>query len=456
MKITAVNKKKESVKTKLLVLPIIEEKERVDIIKKDDFSAERVVELSLKDTRLKTLRNFAARAARLARQFELDEFGVLFPEVEKIRDSVQAVTEGLLLASYQFDKFKSEKEGTILKEASIIFEKSDECIEQGIAEGIIVSEGVFAARDFVNDPANHITPKNFAERIKEMSEKNEMAVKIYDKKEMEQLGMGCLLAVAQGSRNEPRLIVVEYRGSKDSDFYALVGKGVTFDSGGISLKPEKGMMEMKGDMAGGAAVAGAINVIAKLKLPINVTAVIPCVENMPSGEAMRPGDVLLSMSGKTVEVFSTDAEGRLILADALTFISEKKPKMIIDLATLTGSCVVALGYNVAGLFGNYSTLLEKIFESGGRTDERIWQMPLYKESSKAIKSEIADIKNMGHDYGGAGSSTAAAFLKEFVGDTPWAHIDMAGTFWAKEDDKINRKGATGWGVRLLVDFFRNL
>lgn len=455
MEIDAINNAIESVKTKLIVLPVIEEKERTDVLKKEGFSAERVVELSLKDTRLKTLRNFAARAARLAKQFELDEFTIQMPELEKISDSAQAMTEGILLATYQFEKFKTEKDETSIKNAKIITNKTEDA-RKGIIEGMVVCEGVFVARDFVNDPANHITPKSFAERIGEISEKNGMAVKIYDKKEIEQMGMGCLLGVAQGSKNEPRLVVVEYNGSKDNDFYALVGKGVTFDSGGISLKPEKGMMEMKGDMAGAAAVAGAINVIAKLKLPVNITAVIPCVENMPSGEAMRPGDVLLSMSGKTVEIFSTDAEGRLILADALTFISEKKPKMIIDLATLTGSCVVALGYNVAGLFGNYNTLLDKIFESGGRTDERIWKMPLYKEFSRAIKSEIADIKNMGLDYGGAGSSTAAAFLKEFVGETPWAHIDMAGTFWAKEDDKINRKGATGWGVRLLVDFFKNI
>ena len=216
------------------------------------------------------------------------------------------------------------------------------------------------------------------------------------------------------------------------------------------------MLDMKSDMAGGATIICAIIAIAKLKLPVNITAVVPCVENMPGGNAMRPGDVLKSMSGKTVEVLNTDAEGRLILADALHFISHKKPKSIIDMATLTGSCVVALGYNVAGMMGTDDKLMTSIFEAGGKTNERIWKMPLYKEFSRAIKSDVADIKNLGYDNGSAGSLTAGAFLKEFVGNTPWVHIDMAGTSWSKENKYYNKKGATGWGVRLLVDLFKNI
>ncbi len=454
MKIKVVDLNPERIKTKLLAIPLKDKKEKIDIIKDKKYLAERVIKIGIKEFDSENLRKFGARAINYAKDFELDEITIVFPNVKNVQEASQALTEGILLGSYEFKKFKTKKEDKPVKQVNFVA-KNLKKIKKGIQVGEIISKYVSLARDLVNDPANHVTPDAFADRISEISKRNKLKVKVYGEKEIEKMGMGCFLGVAQGTRKEPRLVVIEYRGNKKKDLYALVGKGVTFDSGGISLKPSQGMHEMKGDMSGAAAVTCAINAIAELKLPINIIAVVPCVENMPGGNAMKPGDVLKSMSGKTVEVINTDAEGRLALADAIYFVAKKKPKAIIDIATLTGACVVALGYNVAGLVGNDEKLLNSIFKAGEKTNERVWKLPLYEEYSKAIKSDIADIKNIGYDNGAAGPLTAAAFLKEFVGKTSWAHIDMAGTFWAKTNKDYFKKGATGWGVRLFVELFRS-
>jgi len=455
MKINVSDLAPDRVKTKLLVIPKKDKKKKIDIIK-NRFLAQRVIEVFLEDYGLENIRKLGAKAANLAKEFKVDELSIVFPNVNDYYEASKCLVEGVILSSYDFDKFKTKKENHKLKHVTILSKKNLNEIKKGIRFGETVSKYVCLARDFVNDPANHATPDAFADRIAEISKKNKLKIKIYNEKQIKKMGMGCFLGVAQGTRKEPKLVVIEYKGTKKKDFYALVGKGITFDSGGISLKPSQGMHEMKGDMAGGAAVACAINAIAELRLPVNIIAVIPCVENMPGGNAMKPGDVLKSMSGKTVEVINTDAEGRLALADALYFVARKKPKAIIDIATLTGACVVALGYHVAGLVGNDDKLTDLIFKAGEKTNEKVWKLPLYKEYSEAIKSDIADIKNIGYDNGAAGPLTAAAFLKEFVDEIPWAHIDMAGTFWSKENKDYYKKGATGWGVRLFVELFNSL
>ena len=273
---------------------------------------------------------------------------------------------------------------------------------------------------------------------------------------LQELGMGALLGVARGSREEPKFIILEYlKGKKKQAPIVIVGKGITFDTGGISLKPGRGMDEMKMDMSGGAVTLGALQAVASLGLPVNVIGLVPAAENMPDGLAIKPGDVLKSMSGKTIEVLNTDAEGRLILADALTYAARYKPRAVIDLATLTGACVVALGSQACAVLGNNPRLIEKIKESGTVTGERAWELPLWEEYEKAMKSDIADLKNISGPQVGAGTITGAAFLKAFAGDQPWAHLDIAGTSRSSEEKPYVPKGASGFGVRLLLHYLEH-
>jgi leucyl aminopeptidase len=289
-----------------------------------------------------------------------------------------------------------------------------------------------------------------ADIAKDIAKKYKLELTILDKPEMEKLGMGALLGVAQGSVQPPKLICLRYRGAGDDDIHlALVGKGVTFDSGGISIKPSNKMEEMKGDMAGGASVIAAISAIAQLKPKINVMAVVPAVENLPSGTAIKPGDVLTSMSGKTIEIISTDAEGRLILADALGYVNQFKPKNVIDVATLTGACIIALGVITTGAFTNNQELVDKVIAAGKKAGEPAWQLPMFDEYKEQNKSQYADVKNVGNR--GANSITAAQFLAEFAGDAPWVHLDIAGTADSERERGSIVKGATGVPVRTLVN-----
>ncbi|UCD55961.1 MAG: leucyl aminopeptidase, partial [Candidatus Hydrogenedentota bacterium] len=298
-----------------------------------------------------------------------------------------------------------------------------------------------------------LTPTALANRAKALSRKHGFRCTVLTPDRIKQLRMGAFLAVAQGSHQPPRLIVVEHKGGGTSKPLVLVGKAITFDSGGISLKPWEGMEEMKDDMSGGAAVLGAVCGAAMLKLPINLVGIIPSTENLPGGGAYKPGDVLRSMSGITIEVVSTDAEGRLILADALAYAARYKPATIIDLATLTGACVIALGHVNSGLMGNDEKLIGKMEAASRLTSEKVWRLPLDEDYAKQIKSDIADVKNVGGRP--AGTITAAMFLKKFVKDIPWAHLDIAGTAWSKEARPYCPKGATGVGVRLLTQLARD-
>ncbi len=365
--------------------------------------------------------------------------------------SAEAIAEGALLGLYSFTKYKKPEYEDI--EAMLIIVREKEkvpILEPAIGKGKLVAEATNLARDMVNEPANYMTPNQMAEVAKEIANKYNLEFKVFEREDMEAMGMGALLGVAKGSNQPPKLITLSYRGDERSEkALGFLGKGITFDSGGISIKPSEGMADMKDDMAGAAAVMAALGAIAQLKPNINVTAIIPATENLPSGTALKPGDVLKAMNGKTIEVISTDAEGRLILADALSYAQKLGLSPLIDLATLTGACRVALGTLYSGLFGNDQDLADKVFRAAEKTGERMWQMPMPEEYKEQIKSEIADVKNTGNRYGGA--ITAALFLSEFVANTPWVHIDIAGTSFSNKESGYTIKGATGVGVRTLVE-----
>ena len=369
----------------------------------------------------------------------------------ELKASAEAIAEGALLGLYSFTKYKKPEYGDIEEMLIVVKEKEGvSVLESAIGKGKLVAEATSLARDMVNEPANYMTPSQMAEAAKEIASKYNLEFKVFDRDDMEAMGMGALLGVAKGSNQPPKLITLAYKGDERSEkALGFLGKGITFDSGGISIKPSEGMGEMKDDMAGAAAVMTAIGAIAQLKLKINVTAIIPATENLPSGTALKPGDVLKAMNGKAIEVISTDAEGRLTLADALSYAQKLGLSPIIDLATLTGACRVALGTLYSGLFGNDQDLIDKVRKAAERTGEKMWQMPMPEEYKEQNKSEIADVKNTGNRYGGA--ITAALFLAEFVANTPWVHIDIAGTAFSAKESGYIVKGATGVGVRTLVE-----
>lgn len=364
---------------------------------------------------------------------------------------VEAIVEGGLLGLYKFANYKKLEYEDV---AGIVIVERDgdriPALERGVRKGEILAEGTSLARDMVNEPANYMTPSRMAEIAREIASEGKLEINIFDSGDMEIMGMGALLGVAKGSKQPPKLITLGYKGDEGSkNAIGFVGKGVTFDSGGISIKPSKDMGEMKGDMAGGAAVVAALGAIAKLKPKINVVGIIPATENLPSGSALKPGDVLKALNGKTIEVMNTDAEGRLILADALSYAVKQGLSPLVDLATLTGACVVALGTGYTGTFSNDQELVGKVLETADMAGEKLWRLPLPEEYKEQNKSEIADIKNIGNRYGGA--ITAALFLSEFVDKTPWVHLDIAGTASSSKESGYVIKGATGVGVRTLVE-----
>lgn len=367
--------------------------------------------------------------------------------------AAQAITEGALLGVYSFRRYKTkEAEYGEIKQLLIVSSDQSEvpALGQGCHQGKIMAEATNLARDMVNEPGNHMTPGDMAETARKLAETYRLELDVLEREQMQELGMGALLGVAQGSRQPPKFIVLHYRGKDSSQIdLALVGKGITFDSGGISLKPSAKMDEMKGDMAGGAAVLAAISAIAQLKPKINVMVIVPAAENLPSESALKPGDVLTAMNGKTIEIISTDAEGRLAVADALGYARKFAAKSLVDVATLTGACVIALGKVCTGAFGNNQELVDRIIAAGAKAGELIWQMPMYDQYKEQNRSDVADIKNTGGRYGGA--ITGAQFIAEFAGDTPWVHLDIAGTSMTEKERNYLVKGATGVPVRTLVN-----
>ena len=369
----------------------------------------------------------------------------------ELEASAEAIAEGALLGLYGFTKYKKPEYEDIEEILLAVREKGKvPILETAIGKGKLVAEATNLARDMVNEPANYMTPGQMAEAAKEIASKYNLEFKVFDREDIEAMGMGALLGVAKGSNQPPKLITLSYKGDERSEkAVGFLGKGITFDSGGISIKPSEGMNEMKDDMAGAATVMTAVVAIAQLKPKINVTAVIPATENLPSGTALKPGDILKAMNSKTIEVVNTDAEGRLILADALSYAQKIGLSPLIDLATLTGACRVALGTLYSGVFSNDQDLADKVLKAAKGTGEKMWQMPMPEEYKEQIKSEIADVKNIGNRYGGA--ITAALFLAEFAANTPWVHIDIAGTASSTKESGYIVKGATGVGVRTLVE-----
>jgi leucyl aminopeptidase len=373
-------------------------------------------------------------------------------------ESVQAAVEGLLLGSYRFDRYRSNHDdgsepSTALRRVTLLGPGrwNAAVVRDAVRAGEVISESVAWARDLVNTPAHDATPDYLAREAQKMARKVGLQAKIWSKAELERGGFGGILGVGQGSVNAPRLIELTYRGGRAGDPpIALTGKGVTFDSGGLSIKDAKAMEWMKADMGGAAAMLAAMRAIGLLKPKVNVIAAIPSSENLPSGSSIRPGDVLRHRGGKTSEVLNTDAEGRLILADALAYLTEKKPRVVIDCATLTGACMIALGEDIWGVMGNDRGLIRDVLAAGEATGEQGWELPLWKRYREKIVSPIADVKNVGDRWGGA--ITAALFLSEFVGDTPWCHMDVAGTAYHEKAGDYWPKGATGSPVRTVVRY----
>jgi leucyl aminopeptidase len=405
-----------------------------------------------------TLRRATGLAAKKLRDSGIQRAALQVPE--NLDDSLRAVVEASLLATYKFRQFKpDDNDATDLKSLTLCLPaRADvKAAKQILADAQVVAEATNYAREIGNLPGNIVTPRVLADNAHAIAKEHGLKCTVLARKELEKQGFGGLLAVGAGSANEPHLIVLEYHGGKDAAPIALVGKAITFDSGGISIKPSDKMDEMKFDKCGGVNVLAIMKAVAQLKLPLNILGVIAAAENMPSSTSYRPGDIVTSYRGAdkrgvTIEVLNTDAEGRIVLGDALVYARERNAQTIIDFATLTGACVVALGSFAAGLLGNDDTLQQKIRESAERTGDRVWPLPLWQEYKDKIKSDVADIKNTGGRYGGA--ITAAAFLAKYVGDTPWAHLDIAGTAWTTEELPYLTKGATGFGVRLVADLLR--
>lgn len=384
----------------------------------------------------------------------------LVPPGTTVADLAQALGEGAILSAYAFDKYRSKKPSDFAGVTKCIILTPAGADLKGYQDGARtaarVCEATILARDLANAPGNEIYPATLAQRARAAGRKHGFRVTVFDEKRIAREGMGGLLAVARGSHNPPRFIIMEHRprsGSTGTRPVVLVGKGITFDSGGISIKPSANMAEMKMDMSGAAAVIGAMQAAADLRLPVHLIGLVPAAENLPGGNALKPGDIIRHHNGKTSEVDNTDAEGRLILADALSYAARYKPRLVIDLATLTGAVVVALGHVATGMLGTAPDAMERLRKAGQRTYERVWELPLFEEYERLIKSDIADVKNVGGRWGGA--ITAAMFLKHFTGSLPWVHLDIAGTAILEEASPYAPRGGSGVGVRLLTDFLRH-
>ena len=400
-----------------------------------------------------TMRRALAKAVAGARRFPrvATTFAQAFP-ARQASDAVQAAVEAIGLGAYRFDRYKKPSGDPKLVRATVLVSSrwDAKAVTRAAKTGQIVVDAVCWARDLVNTPAGDLPPAAIAKEAQAMAKKAGLTCKVWTEAQLKQGGFGGILGVGQGSVNPPRMIELRYTGAGRATPIALSGKGIAFDSGGLSIKDAGGMETMKCDMGGAASILATMQVIARLKPKINVIAAIPCSENMPSGTAQKPGDVITHRGGTTSEVLNTDAEGRLILADALAYLAEQDPSCIIDTATLTGACVVALGTDITGAFGNDDALAQEIVAAGTTVGEPIWQMPLWDDYRPLIDSKVADIKNTGKRYGGA--ITAAWFLAEFVGDTPWVHLDIAGPAFAEGPTDLGPAGATGVPVRALVRF----
>jgi leucyl aminopeptidase len=421
----------------------------------DQLGAGRLVLLGAgkrEDYDAQSVRSLMIRAVGQVKGYNLKRLAVYLRRPADTALSFQAAAEGAVIATYEGDDYKtSERAPNFIEEILLVAGEDKETarVEEAIKKGAILGDSTNLARRLVNEPGNRMSPSSLAQTATELADKYNLEVEVLGEPEMEKKEMGAVLAVARGSDEPARFIVLRHWGAPDSEAkpIVLVGKGVTFDSGGLSLKSPQSMEKMKADKAGACVVLGAMQAIAQMQLKKNVVGLIAAVENMPSGRAQRPGDVVRSMSGKTIEVLNTDAEGRLILADALCYGRQLEPEYMVNVATLTGACVIALGELRAGLFSNNDEICQKLLQASERSGEKFWRLPLDDEYRKQIESPIADVKNVGGRWGGA--ITAAKFLEEFVEDVPWCHLDIAGVDLSKENQGL--KGPTGFGVRTLVE-----
>ncbi len=433
----------------------------IDLISPTNIKSKRIIIIGAGEIKKDNFQNqFEKIGGIIAKQLiALKQENISIILADETAEQVAQIAAGLRLYHYKFDKYKTKKskneESKSQEKLTITLHVNEKSASnKAIANSMAVVEGTLLARDMINEPPNILGPVEFAKKASELSSLG-VEVEILSATDLKKLKMGALLAVAQGSIRPARLAIMRWNGAKKKDTpIAFVGKGVVFDTGGISIKPAGSMQEMKGDMGGAAAVIGLMKAVALRKAKANIIGVLGLVENMPDGNAYRPGDIITSMSGQTIEVINTDAEGRLVLADALYYTAERfKPKIMINLATLTGAVMVGLGQEYAGLFSNDDELATQLFDAGQKSDEKLWRLPLSKGYDKLIDSQFADMKNTGGRYGGA--ITAAQFLQRFVGETPWAHLDIAGTAFATKSNEINNGWASGFGVAVLDRFLRD-
>jgi leucyl aminopeptidase len=488
LRLKAIDLKKQKIDT--LIVPVCEDKKIHDdriinaIIKKalslEEFKAEKGDALTLYDLKdlntkrvifvglgkLKkidheTLRAFCGAMVKRCIKADLEAIWVAVPVAHKLKmempDAVEALMEGACLGNHLFDKYKKEKKKKPLKQISFLVKPEALGKLRRIAPKVnTICAGTILAREWISTPSNEKTPEQFARSIVSQARKYGLKTRVLREKDLKQYKFGALLAVAAGSRSKPSMVILEHKPPNAGKTLALIGKGVTFDSGGLNIKTGGSMASMKSDMSGAAVVAATMVTLARLKTKSHVIGAIPVVENMPSGKATRPGDIVRSFAGKTIEIGNTDAEGRLILIDAMSYVVKKyKPQMMIDLATLTGACVVALGEKIAGVFAQDDELAQRIISSGEKTHERCWQMPMPDDYKELLKSDFADLNNMPSSRWG-GAITAALFLSEFSGDARWAHIDIAGPAYIKKADTYCGPGGTGFGVRLLCHLIEQL
>ncbi len=428
-------------------------------------SAKRVllVGLGTRETvTLERIRQAMGTAAKRARTAKAKGIVCVMPDVPKgtgpMDEVAQAMVEGAVLGEYRFNEYRTDRtdDNHSLQSCTLLIASNSHLEEakDGAKRGQILGEATCFVRDLCNHPANVMTPSRVVTEAKKIAREAKVRLKVLDRKQQEKLGMGGLLGVSRGSIEPPQFIILEYMGGpRTQKPIVFVGKTVTFDSGGISLKPSENMEQMKADMTGGAEVLATIRAASRLKLPVNAIGLLPVTENMPGGRATKPGDILTMLSGKTVEVQNTDAEGRLILADGLAYASRLKPACVIDIATLTGAAAVALGQFAIGMLGNDDTVKAALKKAGNHAGERVWEMPLWDEYFEQLKSDVADMRNIGGR--GGGMITAAIFLSKFVGDHPWVHLDIASTDWGTTERPYIPKGPTGIGTRLLIQYLLN-
>lgn len=396
------------------------------------------------------IRQAGAKASCYLRDIGMKDIALSSAVISSLGFSTADFIEGSLLSLYKYNRYKKENDSKNINSINILAEYSKN-IEEEIKRTKILADAVYFTRDLINTPANDLTPTELA-NIANSLEKNQISVTVLEKTDLEKLGMNSYLSVSKGSNEPPKFIILEYKQTEKPPLI-LIGKSITFDSGGISLKPSDGMEKMKYDMAGGAAVLGVLKAVSEIKFPVNIIGILPATENLIGSSATRPGDVVKAYNGKTIEIISTDAEGRMTLVDAICYAKRYNPSVIIDIATLTGACSIAFGNTAIAMMGNTPELMEKLKISGLNVYERVWEMPLFEEAKEYLKSDIADLKNSGGKSGSLCSS--AYFLYEFANNTPWIHLDIAGTAWNDKDKPYIPKGASGIGVRLLFDFIRN-